>query len=136
GTADDRQGAAGALREGREGARGQRGEDRRRAERRARQARRHRRLLPAESGAGVEGDAAEPDAQRDRGWGLLTMSVTTGADGIKDVTTPLSDADAEALKAGDRVRINGVIYTARDAAHGRLFPLLEKGEKLPIDLKG
>src|SRR5262249_44463351 len=34
------------------------------------------------------------------------------------------------------VRISGVIYTARDAAHGRLFPLLEKGEKLPIDVKG
>ena len=64
------------------------------------------------------------------------MSVTTAADGIKDVATPLSDADVEALKAGDRVRISGVIYTARDAAHGRLFPLIEKGEKLPIDVKG
>ena len=64
------------------------------------------------------------------------MSVTSAADGIKDVTTPLSDADVESLKAGDRVRIHGVIYTARDAAHGRLFPLLEKGETLPIDVKG
>ena len=64
------------------------------------------------------------------------MSVTTAADGIKDVATPLSDADVESLKAGDRVRISGVIYTARDAAHARLFPLLEKGEKLPIDVKG
>jgi fumarate hydratase subunit beta len=34
------------------------------------------------------------------------------------------------------VRISGVIYTARDAAHGRLFPLLEQGEKLPVDVKG
>ena len=64
------------------------------------------------------------------------MSVTTAADGIKEITTPLSDGDVESLKAGDRVRINGVIYTARDAAHGRLFPLLEKGDKLPIDVKG
>jgi fumarate hydratase subunit beta len=64
------------------------------------------------------------------------MSVTTAADGIKEITTPLSDADVELLKAGDRVRISGVIYTARDAAHARLFPLLEKGEKLPIDVKG
>ena len=64
------------------------------------------------------------------------MSVSTAADGIKDVTTPLTDADVESLKSGDRVRISGVIYTARDAAHGRLFPLLEKGEKLPIDVKG
>jgi fumarate hydratase subunit beta len=64
------------------------------------------------------------------------MSVTTAADGIKEVGTPLSDADIELLRAGDRVRISGVIYTARDAAHGRLFPLIEKGEALPVDVKG
>jgi fumarate hydratase subunit beta len=64
------------------------------------------------------------------------MSVTSGADGIKDIRTPLTDADVDSLKAGDRVRISGVVYTARDAAHGRLFPLIEKGEKLPIDVKG
>jgi fumarate hydratase subunit beta len=64
------------------------------------------------------------------------MSVTTAADGIKDVTTPLGDADVASLRAGDRVRFHGVIYTGRDAAHGRLFALLEKGEALPIDVKG
>jgi fumarate hydratase subunit beta len=64
------------------------------------------------------------------------VSVSTAADGIKEVRTPLSDADAVALKAGDRVRISGVIYTARDAAHGRLAPLVERGEPLPIDVKG
>jgi len=31
----------------------------------------------------------------------------TAADGLKDVTTPLSDADVESLKTGDRVRISG-----------------------------
>jgi fumarate hydratase subunit beta len=64
------------------------------------------------------------------------MSVTTATDGIKDVSTPLSDADVASLKAGDRIRITGVMYTARDAAHGRLLPLIEKGEGLPIDVKG
>jgi fumarate hydratase subunit beta len=64
------------------------------------------------------------------------VSVSTAADGIKEVRTPLSDADVVSLKAGDRVRISGVIYTARDAAHGRLAPLVEKGEPLPIDVKG
>ena len=64
------------------------------------------------------------------------MAVTIASDGIKDIATPLSDADATSLRAGDRVRITGVIYTARDAAHGRLFPLIEKGEKLPIDVRG
>jgi fumarate hydratase subunit beta len=62
--------------------------------------------------------------------------VKTAADGIKDITTPLTDADIESLKSGDRVRISGVIYTARDAAHARLFPLVEKGDRLPFDLKG
>ncbi len=60
------------------------------------------------------------------------MSITTAADGIKDVATPLSDADVESLKTGDRVRITGVLYTARDAAHGRLWPLIQDGQPLPI----
>ena len=33
---------------------------------------------------------------------------------------PLSDSDVEGLHAGDRVLFNGVLYTARDAAHARL----------------
>ena len=64
------------------------------------------------------------------------MSVTVRPDGIKEVVPPLSDADVEMLSAGDRVRITGVLYTARDAAHGRLLPLIEGGEKLPIDVRG
>ena len=62
--------------------------------------------------------------------------IKTAADGIKDVTPPLSDADVESLSAGDRVRITGTLYTARDAAHGRLLPLVEAGKPLPIDVKG
>jgi fumarate hydratase subunit beta len=62
--------------------------------------------------------------------------ITTGADGIKEVTPPLSDADAEALRAGDRVRITGVVYTARDAAHARLFELMEGGQPLPLEVRG
>jgi fumarate hydratase subunit beta len=64
------------------------------------------------------------------------VSVTTTADGFKDIRPPLSDADVEQLKAGDRVRITGVLYTARDAAHGRLWPLIEAGKPLPIDVRG
>jgi len=62
--------------------------------------------------------------------------ITVAADGIKEVTPPLSDADVESLKAGDRVRITGVMYTARDAAHARLLPLIEAGQPLPIDVRG
>ena len=50
--------------------------------------------------------------------------------------TPLTDEDVIALHAGDRVLLSGVIYTGRDAAHKRLFDLLQEGEELPIDLHG
>ena len=40
------------------------------------------------------------------------------------------------LRAGDRVLLSGTIYTARDAAHQRLFQLLDQGAPLPFDLKG
>jgi len=62
--------------------------------------------------------------------------ITIAADGIKDIAPPLTDADVESLKAGDRVRITGVLYTARDAAHGRLYPLMEAGQPLPFDVRG
>ena len=64
------------------------------------------------------------------------MTVTVRPDGVKEVIPPLSDADVEALTAGDHVRITGVLYTARDAAHARLLPLIEAGEPLPIDVRG
>jgi len=62
--------------------------------------------------------------------------IAVAADGIKEVSPPLSDADIEALVAGDRVRITGVVYTARDAAHARLLPLMEGGKALPFDVRG
>ena len=39
------------------------------------------------------------------------------------------------LRAGDRVLLSGTIYTARDAAHKRLFALLDAGEPLPFPLR-
>ena len=51
------------------------------------------------------------------------------------ITTPLRESDILSLKAGDRVLLQGVIYTARDAAHKRLVGLLREGKDLPIDLK-
>ncbi|HLB28909.1 MAG TPA: Fe-S-containing hydro-lyase [Dehalococcoidia bacterium] len=52
------------------------------------------------------------------------------------VTPPLSDDDVAQLRAGDHLRITGVIYTARDAAHKRIIAALQKGEAPPFDLKG
>ncbi|WP_127836558.1 Fe-S-containing hydro-lyase [Clostridium prolinivorans] len=53
----------------------------------------------------------------------------------KKITTPLTKEKIKELKAGDSVLITGTIYTARDAAHKRLIELLDKGEKLPIDIE-
>jgi len=50
--------------------------------------------------------------------------------------TPLTDQDVEKLKIGDRVLLNGVIYTGRDAAHKRLHDLLQSGKDLPFDIRG
>lgn len=52
------------------------------------------------------------------------------------VTTPLTDELIESLHAGDRLLINGTILTGRDAAHKRLLELIDKGEPLPIELRG
>ncbi len=43
---------------------------------------------------------------------------------------------AGTLRAGDRVLLSGVVYTARDAAHKRIVGLIENGEKLPFDIDG
>jgi len=55
---------------------------------------------------------------------------------IINITTPLTNDSLEKLRSGDQVLLNGVIFTARDAAHARLAELLERGEKLPVDLCG
>ncbi len=52
----------------------------------------------------------------------------------KYVQTPLTTEVIASLKAGDMVLLSGEIYTARDAAHRRLYEALEKGEKLPINI--
>ncbi|HJP41120.1 MAG TPA: Fe-S-containing hydro-lyase [Dehalococcoidia bacterium] len=57
------------------------------------------------------------------------------ADSIS-LTTPLKDAAISSLKAGNHVRISGVIYTARDAAHKRLIEFADRGEPLPVDVDG
>ncbi len=55
---------------------------------------------------------------------------------IKRITTPLTDEVVEDLRIGDKVLITGIIYTGRDAAHKRLIELIDRGEDLPIDIKG
>jgi len=55
---------------------------------------------------------------------------------IRRLTTPLSDAAVAGLRAGDRVRLSGVLLTGRDAAHKRLIDLLDAGQSLPVEVRG
>jgi fumarate hydratase subunit beta len=49
---------------------------------------------------------------------------------------PLADSDVSNLQIGEKVLIDGPIYTARDAAHKRLFELIDAKKDLPFQLKG
>ena len=53
-----------------------------------------------------------------------------------NVTTKELKALCHKLHAGDRVILSGTVYTSRDAAHKRIFELLEKNAPLPYDLSG
>ena len=52
----------------------------------------------------------------------------------KRLTTPFTKDKIKDLKAGDSVLITGTIYTARDAAHKRMYEALEKNQQLPIEM--
>lgn len=51
------------------------------------------------------------------------------------IKTPLTPEIVESLHAGDYVYLSGTIYSARDAAHKRMYEALIEGENIPIDLK-
>lgn len=53
----------------------------------------------------------------------------------KYINTPLTTEKVEKLKAGDYVYITGTIYSARDAAHKRMYEAMNEGTPIPIDLK-
>ena len=62
--------------------------------------------------------------------------ITKTNDGKIKIMLPLTDDDIKELHAGDSVLISGSLITGRDAAHKRLYELIEKGEKLPVNIKG
>ncbi len=53
----------------------------------------------------------------------------------KYMNVPWSESEGSSLRAGDYVYLSGTIYTARDAAHKRMYEALINGEELPIELK-
>lgn len=52
------------------------------------------------------------------------------------IQLPLKDKTIEKLRSGDYVKLNGLIYVAKDGAHKRMANALEKGEDLPFNLIG
>lgn len=53
----------------------------------------------------------------------------------RHIKSPIDKETAKELRAGDYVYLAGTIYTARDAAHKRMYEALEKGEELPLEMK-
>ena len=54
----------------------------------------------------------------------------------KHIYTNELQKTAKTLNAGDTILLSGIIYTARDAAHKRMFEALDHNLPLPFDLKG
>lgn len=65
--------------------------------------------------------------------------ITSAIEGLKQmdkhIRVPLDNETAISLEAGDYVYLTGTIYTARDAAHKRMYEALQKGEQLPLEMK-
>ena len=53
----------------------------------------------------------------------------------RHIAAPITKKIAKTLHAGDYVYITGTIYTARDAAHKRMYEILQEGKELPINIK-
>lgn len=51
------------------------------------------------------------------------------------ITVPFGEKEAKELKSGDYVYLTGTIYTARDAAHKRMYETLKQGGELPFDIR-
>ncbi|MDE6738521.1 MAG: Fe-S-containing hydro-lyase [Lachnospiraceae bacterium] len=53
----------------------------------------------------------------------------------RHIKAPINKEEAAVLRSGDYVYISGTIYTARDAAHKRMYETLAQGGKLPLEMK-
>lgn len=51
------------------------------------------------------------------------------------ITAPISKDVTKTLRVGDYVYIDGIIYSARDAAHKRIDDMLSVNKELPIDIE-
>ncbi len=54
----------------------------------------------------------------------------------RHIHVPMTREEACSLRAGDYVYLTGTIYTARDAAHKRMYESMLEGKDIPIPLSG
>jgi len=55
---------------------------------------------------------------------------------MREIRAPLTDEDVAQLRSGEAVRVSGVLYVARDAAHKRMVEALQAGKGLPFEACG
>lgn len=53
----------------------------------------------------------------------------------RHIKVPMGREEIAELRAGDYVYLTGTVYTARDAAHKRMYEALEAGKPLPVEIK-
>ncbi|MEO6138390.1 MAG: fumarate hydratase [Luteimonas sp.] len=66
-------------------------------------------------------------------WPQLTFDASKGRRVDLDTITR---ADVAGWKPGETLLLNGKLLTGRDAAHKRIVGMLDRGEQLPVDLRG
>jgi fumarate hydratase, class I len=66
-------------------------------------------------------------------WPKLTYDTSKGRRVDLDTITP---EEVASWKPGEVLLLNGKLLTGRDAAHKRMVDMLNRGEKLPVDLRG
>ncbi|WP_421574692.1 fumarate hydratase [Stenotrophomonas maltophilia] len=73
----------------------------------------------------------DPPSLKD--WPQITYDASKGTRVDLDTITP---EDVASWTPGQTLLLNGKLLTGRDAAHKRIVEMLDKGEPLPVDLKG
>jgi len=52
-----------------------------------------------------------------------------------EINLPASERDVRELKVGDIVYVSGIVHTMRDMGHRRVIEMLQRGERLPFNLR-
>jgi fumarate hydratase class I len=81
-------------------------------------------------GSGAVSELPLPDL--DLHAGLAEIQPTPA----RRIRLPLDEATRRSLRIGERLLLSGRLLTARDAAHKRMISGLQRGEPLPVDLRG